>query len=366
MSSLFQPYSNGPYDICNLCHVKIKKRSDGSACNVNRHLRLKHSNALVPSYKNNQEEGVEEAQRPVLSTPNVDKLREFLEKFPSEKSTDRDSSQSISYKINQEEEKEDEEAVEESEDEEPQPYGLCVLNELRLLAGCSPDKQSTAVKRYPLQFIKDLHKIIKYLACNTNLKFPSEYKKFLRYHKKFLSNFIDEKNCIKKKKALLWKIQGGFLGYLIQIIDEIVGPAISKLLHTPVIGCYPSNYVYDTSDDEEEDDEEQEEEEEMECSSGEEDGMEVVSDEEDEEEEEMECSSGEEDGMEVVSDEEDEEEEEMECSSGEEDGMEVVSDEEDGQESDGGEFEIVGGMKRMLDTPFKRSEAKKRVFACRC
>ena len=118
MSSLFQPYSNGPYDICNLCHVKIKKRSDGSACNVNRHLRLKHSNALVPSYKNNQEEGVEEAQRPVLSTPNVDKLKEFLEKFPSEKSTDRDSSQSISYKINREEEQEDEEAEEDSEDVE--------------------------------------------------------------------------------------------------------------------------------------------------------------------------------------------------------------------------------------------------------
>jgi hypothetical protein len=309
-------------------------------------------------YKNNQEEGVEEAQRPVLATPNVDKLREFLEKFPSEKS---DSSQSISYKINQEEEKEDEEAVEESEDEEPQQYGVRVLNKLRLLAGCSPDNQSTAVKRYPLQFIKDLHKIIKYLVYGKNVKISLEYKKFLRFHGKFLVNFINEKNCIKKKKALLWQTQGGFLSYLIQILDEVVGPAIPKLLHTSVVGDYPSNYVYDpsnyvydTSDEEvEEDDEEQEEEEE-------EDEMEEVCDEEVEEEEE------EEDEMEEVCDEEAEEEEEMDCSSGEEDEMEEVSDEEDGQESDGGEFEIVRGVKRMLDTPFKRNEARKRVFACRC
>jgi hypothetical protein len=240
-------------------------------------------------YKINQEE---EDQRSVLSTPNVDKLKEFLEKFPSEKSTDRDSSQSISYKINREEEQEDEEA---------EPYGVRVLNKLRLLAGCSPDNQSTAVKRYPLQFIKDLHKIIKYLVYGKNMKISLEYKKFLRFHGKFLVNFINEKNCIKKKKALLWQIQGGFLSYLIQILDEVVGPAIPKLLHTSVVGDYPSNYVYhpsnyvyDTSDEEEGEDEEQEEE-------------------------------AEEDEMDEASDEEAEEE---------------VSNEEEGQESDCGEFEV--------------------------
>ena len=46
MSSFFAPCPSGNYNICKLCNAKIKCRPDGSACHINRHIKLKHPDQL--------------------------------------------------------------------------------------------------------------------------------------------------------------------------------------------------------------------------------------------------------------------------------------------------------------------------------
>ena len=46
MSSLFAPCPSGDYNICKLCNAKIKCRTDGSLCDINKHMKRKHDSAM--------------------------------------------------------------------------------------------------------------------------------------------------------------------------------------------------------------------------------------------------------------------------------------------------------------------------------
>ena len=42
MSLFFKSASDPQYYVCKICNVKIKQRTDGSACNMNKHTKRKH------------------------------------------------------------------------------------------------------------------------------------------------------------------------------------------------------------------------------------------------------------------------------------------------------------------------------------
>ena len=131
--------------------------------------------------------------------------------------------------------------------------GLMRLSAIRSLLEKSANAQYNILKHSSPQLIRDLHKIIKYVAYTKNLKIPREYETFLNRHKKFLVKFIKEKSCIKKRKALLEKGASGFLGLLIAAMTSIASDILPTLLEpSPIlaeIGEYPSNSVHNSSDD---------------------------------------------------------------------------------------------------------------------
>ena len=101
-------------------------------------------------------------------------------------------------------------------------------NWLRLLAKRPIVKQLEIVKCCNLTFIKDLHKLIKHIAYDKNLKISPKYKVFLKKHKLFLHNFLKERSHKKKRVNLLRKVKGGFLGLLIPSLISLASSIIAK------------------------------------------------------------------------------------------------------------------------------------------
>ena len=101
---------------------------------------------------------------------------------------------------------------------------------MHLLGKQKPDKQCETIKNCNLTFIKDLHKLIKRVAHDKKLKISAKYKNFFQKHRIFLHNFIVEKDLKKKKKNLLRKVKGGFLGVLIPALVSIASAIIPSLL----------------------------------------------------------------------------------------------------------------------------------------
>ena len=197
--------------------------------------------------------------------------------------------------------------------------GVMRLSDIRSLAEKTANVQYNMLKHSPLQFIRDLHKIVKYIMYTNNLMIPREYKIFLKRHKRFLKKFVNEKSCNKKKKALLEMGASGFLGLLIQTVTSTASDVLPTLLvpspKLAEMGDYPSNSVHDSSDDDSDSDVKDSSEDESDNESSENEGS---------EEEDEECGEEEEDVEEV----EDVEEEEME-EDGEEDAYDDTTDEEE-------------------------------------
>ena len=216
----------------------------------------------------------------------------------------------------------------ESDEKKPYQIGVLRLSEIRALAEKSATVQYTMLKQCSPQLIKDLHKLLKYAAFTRHLKIPREYKIFLSRHRDFLLKFLDEKNCDKKKKALLKKGVSGFLGLLIQVVTSTACDVLPGLLVTrpglAVVEEYPSNNVYDTSDDDSDSDAEES----FEDSSSSEETENEESEEEEAEEEECDVEEMVSEGDEV----EEEEESEVEEPEVEEEELEEEEDEDEGGE----------------------------------
>ena len=101
-------------------------------------------------------------------------------------------------------------------------------NWLRLLAKKDTAEQYKIVKNCSPEFIKDLHELIKYIAQDKNVKISPKYKVFLKKHKIFLMNFIDESDTEKKKTRLLRKVNGGFLSVLIPSLISLATALIAN------------------------------------------------------------------------------------------------------------------------------------------
>ena len=103
-------------------------------------------------------------------------------------------------------------------------------NWMQMLAIKPVAEQYKIVKNSNLIFIKDLHKLIKYVAYDKKVKISPLQKCFLKKHKRFLLNYIEEMDPKKKKTRLLTKVKGGFLGLLIPSLISIVSSVIPALL----------------------------------------------------------------------------------------------------------------------------------------
>ena len=101
---------------------------------------------------------------------------------------------------------------------------------LQLLAAQPPPTQYAIVKNCNLDFIRDLNKLIKYVAYDKNLEIPSKHKVFLTKHRTFLIDFVNTRSCKMKRENLLKKVNGGFLGLLIPTMVSIVSSVIPALL----------------------------------------------------------------------------------------------------------------------------------------
>ena len=65
------------------------------------------------------------------------------------------------------------------------------------------NKQVKIVKGCNSDFIQDLHNLIHFVVYDKNLKFSTKQRDFLKKHRTFLYNFIEEDNHKKKKAALI-------------------------------------------------------------------------------------------------------------------------------------------------------------------
>ena len=101
---------------------------------------------------------------------------------------------------------------------------------MQLLVKKAPPVQYEIVRTCSLDFIRDLHKLIKYIAYDKNLEISPKYKTFLKKHRTFLLNFLGTRSCKKKRENLLRKVNGGFLSLLIPAIVSIAGSVIPALL----------------------------------------------------------------------------------------------------------------------------------------
>jgi hypothetical protein len=90
------------------------------------------------------------------------------------------------------------------------------IDQYKVVRDCSPD------------LIKDLHEIITHIACDKNLKISPKYKIFLKKHRTFLGNFIDEQDIKKKKCKLLRQVKGGFLSVLIPSLISLATALFTK------------------------------------------------------------------------------------------------------------------------------------------
>ena len=79
-------------------------------------------------------------------------------------------------------------------------------------------EQVELLKNCSWDFIQDLHNLIDFVAHDKNIKIPGKYMVFLKKHRTFLYNFVEEDNYKKKKDKLTRKAKGGFLGVLIPIL----------------------------------------------------------------------------------------------------------------------------------------------------
>ena len=67
MSSFFQPCSNGLYDQCKVCNVKIKKRADSASSNKSRHVKNKHPMEFSAQHSNDIPRKLSTANTPDFS-----------------------------------------------------------------------------------------------------------------------------------------------------------------------------------------------------------------------------------------------------------------------------------------------------------
>ena len=104
------------------------------------------------------------------------------------------------------------------------------LEWLQLLAKKTIKEQYSTVKYCHLDLIRDLHKIIKYIACDKRVTFTPEEKAFFKKHRVFLSNFLDTRSPKKKREKLLRKVKGGFFSLLIPAIASVASAVIPALL----------------------------------------------------------------------------------------------------------------------------------------
>ena len=91
-----------------------------------------------------------------------------------------------------------------------------VTIQLKVLKDCNSD------------FIQDLHNLITFVVYNKNLKIPERYREFLKKHRTFLYNFIEEENHKKKKSNLIRKVKGGFLGVLIPSLITLAAELFAR------------------------------------------------------------------------------------------------------------------------------------------
>ena len=88
--------------------------------------------------------------------------------------------------------------------------------QVEVLNGCSSE------------FIQDLHNLIHFVVYDKNLKISEKYRVFLKKHRTFLRNFIEEDNLKKKKANLIRKVKGGFLGILIPSLITLAAELFAK------------------------------------------------------------------------------------------------------------------------------------------
>ena len=103
-------------------------------------------------------------------------------------------------------------------------------NWMQLLAKKPPPVQYEIIQTCHLDLIRDLHKLIKYIAYDKKLDIPTKHKTFFKKHRTFLLNFLSTRSCKKKRENLLRKVNGGFFGLLIPTIVSIASSVIPALL----------------------------------------------------------------------------------------------------------------------------------------
>ena len=99
---------------------------------------------------------------------------------------------------------------------------------MQSLARKPANLQVKIVKDCNSEFIQDLHNLIHFVVYDKNLKFSTKQRDFLKKHRTFLYNFIEEDNHKKKKAALIRKVKGGFLGVLIPSLITLAAELFAK------------------------------------------------------------------------------------------------------------------------------------------
>ena len=102
---------------------------------------------------------------------------------------------------------------------------------LRKLSTKPVKEQRSDVKNGSVHIIKDLQKLMKFTKFNKYVRLNSKERHFLMKNRDFLHCFCKgNRHYGAKRKHLLTKVRGGFLGLLIPTLLSVVGSVIPALL----------------------------------------------------------------------------------------------------------------------------------------
>lgn len=231
MSSMFQQCLNGLYDQCKVCNVKLKRRADGSACDMNKHVKVKHPQEVIKTSSSVSEVDRNKVlsnffNRRLAYSPDVSvgNGSTSLPKMHVPQNSPADSESSDSESVC---ESDNASELEQKHDEPATSCWEKRLEWMQTLSNLPIATQLKEVKVCDSDFIIDINRIINSIFKCKSLVASIKDQAILKRHRSFLNKFILELNMKKKRALLLEKVHDGFLGVLLKIL---LSPPKSKII----------------------------------------------------------------------------------------------------------------------------------------